>query len=430
MARQHFTTKTKPAKPNPNFPLFPHRNGQWAKAIRGQGNVYFGVWADPQAALDLYYREQSAWDAGRNPRKEAAAAAAEKHRITVGQMVALTLDAKDSLVKTGELKPQTYREYAKIGQRLKDVWGAGTAIASLDLKDFAKLKAHFAAGHPIQTRSPLHRKRMSKGHKSLVSLKGDVRKVRVFFNYMKEAGYIVRSPAYGVFKVPSKKSLRLERKGKPKRRFLPEQIAALLSNAGSVMQAMIWLGINCAFGDTDCAVLREQELDLAGGWATFIREKTGVKRRCPLWPETVDALRAALVMRPVPPCPALAGRVFITARGNAWSDLSVCDEFKKVRTKAGLDGAPGFYALRHTFITQARKEIADMDAIRMITGHVTDENDMLSSVYDEDWNDVDDERIRPVADCIRNWLRSSDAWFLGMDEPADVLSFGAQCSAS
>jgi hypothetical protein len=71
-----------------------------------------------------------------------------------------------------------------------------------------------------------------------------------------------------------------------------------------------------------------------------------------------------------------------------------------------------------------------MDASRMITGHVTAENDMLSSVYDEDWNDVDDERIRPVADCIRNWLRSSDAWFLGMDEPADVLSFGAQCSAS
>src|SRR5205807_171660 len=50
---------SKPAKPTPDFPLFPHGNGQWAKKIKGK-LCYFGPWQNPAKALEQFQTSQDA----------------------------------------------------------------------------------------------------------------------------------------------------------------------------------------------------------------------------------------------------------------------------------------------------------------------------------------------------------------------------------
>ena len=48
-----------PRKPTPDYPLFAHSNGQWAKKVRGRFH-YFGPWSDPQAALEKWVAQKDA----------------------------------------------------------------------------------------------------------------------------------------------------------------------------------------------------------------------------------------------------------------------------------------------------------------------------------------------------------------------------------
>ena len=48
----------KPAKPHPDFPLYAHASGQWAKRVRGKLR-YFGSWGDPDAALAKYLKQNN-----------------------------------------------------------------------------------------------------------------------------------------------------------------------------------------------------------------------------------------------------------------------------------------------------------------------------------------------------------------------------------
>ena len=72
----HSTVPVRPKKPRPDFPLFPHRNGRWAKKVR-QKFCYFTRWADDpkgQAALGRWLAQRDDLLAGRMPRSASGAA--------------------------------------------------------------------------------------------------------------------------------------------------------------------------------------------------------------------------------------------------------------------------------------------------------------------------------------------------------------------
>ena len=131
-------------------------------------------------------------------------------------------------------------------------------------------------------------------------------------------------------------------------------------------------------------------------------------RRCPLWPETVAALRECVAKRRQPKDDADSHRLFITKQGRAYVRArtngtnidGIAQEFAKILKRLELQGnRRAFYALRHTFETVAGAT-RDQIAVNAIMGHAAASNDM-SAVYRER---IDDDRLKDVADHVRGWL--------------------------
>ncbi len=143
------------------------------------------------------------------------------------------------------------------------------------------------------------------------------------------------------------------------------------------MRAMILLGVNCGYGNTDCATLPLSSLDLDMGWVDFPRPKTGIARRCALWPETLVALREVIAERGTPKGHDGCGLVFVNTRGSAWVHIrgrntapdNITVQFGRLLKRLGIQRVgTGFYALRHVFRTIA-DAARDPVAIDLIMGH-------------------------------------------------------------
>ena len=187
--------------------------------------------------------------------------------------------------------------------------------------------------------------------------------------------------------------------------FEAHQICVLLDAASAQIKAMILLAINCGFGNNDCGSLPKSAVDLDGGWVSFPRPKTGIKRRVPLWPETINALRAALDDRlRASDEDGTENLFFLTKYGKSWSQNTstnpISAEFRKLAQSLGLyRKGNGFYAIRHTFLTIG-DETKDFVAVASIMGH-SDE-----SMADRYRERVSDDRLKAVTDHVRDWLFS------------------------
>lgn len=409
----------KPEKPYEGFPMFAHPSGQWAKKIRKR-LVYFGSWRDDRdgtAALERFNYEWPHLKDGRTPPPVDVS-----DGCTLRVLCNSFLQSKDAKLKDGDLSPRTFRDYFKTCEGLIDQFGKDRKIDDLRPDDFREFRSKLA-------------KRLS-----VVSLKNEINRVCIVFNYAHETELIEKPVRYGQnFDRPSAKALRRDRNQAGPKLFEREEILRLLavtegkpdpeseeddSQAGKpnpVMRAMILLGINCGYGNTDVANLPQKAVDFDEGWIEFPRPKTEIRRRNPLWPETITALKAAIAIRPKPADATGRGLCFLTRCGRPWvrvkrkaktgetgqsdgPEISVpidalSGQFTKLLRNLKINGRRGlgFYTLRHCFETYGG-ESKDQVAVNALMGHVD------SSMAGNYRHRISDERLRAVVETVHDWL--------------------------
>lgn len=377
----------KAGKRQPDFPLFQHARGYWAKKVRGKLHYFGKISTDPQgtAALQKWADEKDDLLAGRAPR-------AKREGLTIKFLLNHFLTAKQARVDSGEILSQSWDEYHATCKLIEKTFGLDRFVDDLRVEDFQQLRSVMAIKW------------------GPARLTNQIQRVRSVFKYAHDNELIDKPIRFGSeFKKPSAKTMRKERAKRGPRLFQPKELNSLLEAASPQIKAMILLGVNAGFGCTDCATLPSHALDLKGGWVDYPRPKTGVSRRCPLWPETVDAIKAAIKHRPQPKDDTLNALVFIGQRGAGFAQAKQTHWLVSGETVALLKRLKlhrpgiGFYALRHTFQTVA-EEAHDLAAVQSIMGHAPSSNDM-SAVYRER---ISDERLKAVTDQVHQWLFGAD----------------------
>lgn len=140
------TKHRKQSKPYPSFPLTAHNNGQWCKKIRGKV-YFFGVWQDPEAALDHYLRTASDRLAGRGPRTSIV----HQDAITVKYLCNHFLTYQIQKVETSEITSRCFEDYRRIAQSFAQSVDSNRLVCDLAPNDFQRYR-HNLSHHGLSSR--------------------------------------------------------------------------------------------------------------------------------------------------------------------------------------------------------------------------------------------------------------------------------------
>src|SRR5262245_17038824 len=126
---------SRPDKPYPDFPLFAHASGRWAKKIRGK-LYYFGYWkgkqaAPWQAALDKYQEQRDDLHAGRTPR-------VSSDGLTLRDLCNRYLTSKRHRLDSGEITPRSFHDNYESCALLIGQFGKDRLAVDLAADDFER----------------------------------------------------------------------------------------------------------------------------------------------------------------------------------------------------------------------------------------------------------------------------------------------------
>ena len=381
--------RVKPAKPHPDYPLFAHNTGRWAKKVKGKF-IYLGAWDDPDGALQNWVNEKDyiLLHGCRPPEHHI-----DDSKASIRDLANNFLTSKETSRDSGEITSRTFDDYHKTCELIIKQFGKHRSVESLLPADFEAFRSNLA-----KTRG-------------LTTLGNAINRIRVVFRYAYDSCLVEAPVRFGpAFKRPSKSAIRKQKAAAGPRMYEADEIRKMLARARSQMRAMILLACNGGLGNGDIGRLEFRHIQ--DGWIDYPRIKTGIARRFPLWPETAAAVTEVINARKEPVSSIDESIVFLTSHRVRWykegnARCPVSAEFRKLARAAGVyRPRVGFYGLRHVFETIASGTM-DQPAVDRVMGHG---DGSMAAVYRER---LDDDRLRRVVDHVQAWL------FAGSDTKSD-----------
>ena len=328
------------------FPLTLHPTGQYCKKIKGKIR-HFGT--DKKKALEKYLAQATYLHGAQSLVQKTS-----NDKMTLKQLYDLYLHYQNSRVLVGAITAKHYNDLIDSLGRLIAFLGQGCRIESISTLDLQNYKRKLQSSYASVDRQNLH-----------------IDLMKAMFHWARKNDVLESIPnidAISKDRVVHKEMYT----------FNPQQIRKLLSAPDVKMKAMIWLGLNCGFGCTDCGRLQWKDLDFKNNRVKLARKKTGICRNLPLWPETIQALKEV---------PRSGTFVFITSDGHPWIrttvttndngepkyiyDNRITTKFSRLMKKVGIQvpKGTGFYTLRRTAATIAARS-GDPFAVQRLLGHV------------------------------------------------------------
>jgi integrase len=388
----------KPRRPK-DCPLFAHASGTWAKTIDGK-HKHFGPWHDLPGAMKRWEAFDSARKAGREPRP------VPNGSITLRQLVNRYLTFHHARALAGQIAVRSFQDLKGVAETFVEEFGPSLPVQQLAPDNFSAYHAKLTARYGVH------------------ALKRTVTLVKQIFRWGYENDLIDRPVKYGPSFKGQKKEKVAERRRRKDKSFTPGEVRKMIDLATIPLRAMILLGVNAGFGNTDIGTLEWADVDLDAAVIDTHRHKTGIPRRCTLWPETVAALREVKALKRRGDGDD-ADIVFLNQNGTRYvrevvemkdgviarsiTIDAIPQEFARLLGKAGVykmsspkKGRPrpvsdgrGFYCLRRTHRTWA-DEMKDPPAAARLMGHG---DESMAGVYVQR---IGDDRLKAITDHLRS----------------------------
>lgn len=378
------TAKAKPKKPYPTFPATPTARG-WYKKLNGKSVHVGGLDATPDevlANIEAKRRELQALTEGRPFTTRHTTAGDLSIRDVMNKWLAVKL----ALVKAKKLTGNHYLALRRHARAFAKFAGPETLASDLGPDHFRAFALELMAREKDDRDKPI-----ADGEKYAAKYG---KTIRAMFADAEEEDWIDRAPKLGKFFTKlTGKTPHVEKKPLPTIAEVRDLAVSVTRKITSLklqrerdiaparqLHAMILLGLNGGYGNTDLGELPRDVVDLGRRVIDYRRGKTKADRLVPLWPETVEALRVVLEQRPDDDLVfrTREGRPYVEEtpvynEAGALVDVvtkdSIAQAFDKLIRDLGIKKpGRGFYLLRHVHRTIA-DEHGDQHAAWRIVGH-------------------------------------------------------------